>query len=53
MIRDQLYPFKRLIEEIQNAAIEQCRNLEYSDRFKEEETADRVRIVSMEESAWF
>jgi len=39
MIHDSLYPFKRLIEDIQKATLEQCRKLEYTNRFKERETA--------------
>jgi hypothetical protein len=33
MINDQFYSFHRVIEDIQIATLEQCRNLEYSRRY--------------------
>jgi hypothetical protein len=43
LIHDPLYPFKRLIEDIQKATLEQCRNHEYSNRFEEREAAQAVQ----------
>jgi hypothetical protein len=42
MVHDSLYPFKRLIEDIQNATLDQCRKLEYTNRFEEREKALRT-----------
>ncbi|SRR6266498_339020 len=47
MIHDRLYPFRRLIEDIEKATLEQCDRLEYTNRFKEREAAqDALNLQS-------
>jgi hypothetical protein len=48
MIHDNVYPFARLIEDIQKATIEQCKKLEYTNRFEIKEAA---RIASENQAA--